>query len=251
MFPGERQSQICSLLELNGRVTVADLAQKFEVTEDCIRKDLKTLSADGKCRRVYGGATRIENLYERNINNRLDLNQPKKLAIAKKALQFVEPKQTIYLDISSTNVQLAKLIASAGIECTIVSPMVEILGALSKSPTVTAICPGGIMHPELNSFLGALSLEGISRFRFEAAFMGTYGVDIDSQEFTTYDTDDGLMKIAAIQRAGKSYVLCESRKFTAVGSYHFACFGQFDALVCDEPGAGTVSQLRAAGLEVI
>ncbi len=251
MFPGERQSQICSLLELNGRVTVSDLAQRFEVTEDCIRKDLKSLSAEGKCRRVYGGATRIENLYERNINNRLDLNQPEKQAIAQKALQFVEPKQTIFLDISSTNVQLAKLIANAGIECTIVSPMVEILGALAKSPKVTAICPGGTMHPELNSFLGALSLEGISRFRFESAFMGTYGVDIDAQEFTTYDTDDGLMKIAAVERAGKSYILCESRKFSAIGSYHFANFSQFDALICDNPSTDAALQVQNAGLDVI
>lgn len=251
MFPEERQSQICSLLEANGRVTVSDLAQQFEVTEDCIRKDLKALSSQGKCRRVYGGATRIENLYERDVTNRLDLNHAEKLAIANKALKFVEPKQTIYLDISSTNVQLAKLLVENEIECTVVSPMVEIMETLSKSKDITAICPGGIMRADLNGFLGALSLEGIRRFRFEVAFMGTYGVDIDSQEFTTYDTDDGLMKVAAVQRAGSSYVVCESRKFNEMGSYHFGSFDQFDALICDDPDVETVQKIRSTGLEVI
>ena len=251
MFPEERQSQICSLLEVNGRVTVTDLSRRFKVTEDCIRKDLKFLASEGKCRRVYGGATRAENLYERDVTNRLDLNQSEKLAIAKKALRFIEPKQTIYLDISSTNVQLAKLIASSGIELTAVSPMVEILEILGKAQNVTAICPGGIMHPDLNGYLGALALEGIRRFRFESTYMGTYGIDIDSQEFTTYDTDDGLLKMSAVQRAGRSYILCESRKFSEIGSYHFGNFDQFEALICDDPGTETADKVRAAGLEVI
>lgn len=251
MFPGERHSQICSLLDRDGRVTVSELAKLFDVTEDCIRKDLKILAADGKCRRVYGGATRIENLQERNINNRLNLYQPEKQAIAEKALRYIEPRQTIYLDISSTNVQLARLIANSGIECTVVSPMVDILDSLAKSPNVKAICPGGTMHSELNSFLGAISLEGISRFRFEAAFMGTYGVDIDAQEFTTYDTDDGLLKIAAIERAGKSFMLCESRKFSGIGSYHFASFDQFDALICETTDTPAATQVKATGLEFV
>lgn len=251
MFPEERQSEICSLIEENGRVAVSDLAKRYDVTEDCIRKDLKLLASEGKCQRVYGGATRMENIQERDINNRMTLRQPEKQVIAKKALQFVEPRQTVYLDISSTNVQLAQLIAASDVECTVVTPMVDILNALAKSPNVTAICPGGIMHGKLNSLLGAISLDGIKRFRFDAAFVGTYGVDIDAQEFTTYDTDDGLLKRAAIERAGKSYMLCESRKFSSIGSYHFASFSQFDALIYDDENEAAAAQIREKGLEIL
>lgn len=76
MFLEERQNQIVSLLEREGRVSVSDLAERFSVTEDCIRKDLRHLVADGRCRRVYGGATRIEPEVNRRIVSRVDTFRP-------------------------------------------------------------------------------------------------------------------------------------------------------------------------------
>lgn len=251
MFPEERHTLICSLIDKNGRVTVTDLARRFDVTEDCIRKDLKQLAADGKCQRVYGGATRSQSNEERSVAKRLTMFQPEKQIIAHKALDFIEPKQTIYLDISSTNLYLAQLIAQSGISCTVVSPMIDILTALASAPGVTAICPGGTISAELNGFVGAVAVDALKRFRFEMAFIGAYGVDSESREVTTYDADDGLLKRCAIECAGRSYLVCESRKFNALGNYHFASFEDFDALICDDENVPAIEQVRATGLDVL
>ena len=48
MFAKERQDAIAALVKAEGRVTVTSLAQRFDVTEDCIRKDLKLLDRDRK-----------------------------------------------------------------------------------------------------------------------------------------------------------------------------------------------------------
>lgn len=55
MFPEERQQRLAEALEREGRVGVGELARRFGVTEDCVRKDLRALVAQGRCRRVYGG----------------------------------------------------------------------------------------------------------------------------------------------------------------------------------------------------
>lgn len=251
MFPEERHAQICALIDKNGRVTVPDLARRFDVTEDCIRKDLKQLAADGKCQRVYGGATRTENTKERSVSNRVALFMPEKQAIAHKALDLIEPKQTIYLDISSTNLYLAQLIAQSDLTCTVVSPMIDILNALSHTPAITAICPGGTINADLNGFVGAMAVDALKRFRFEMAFIGAYGVDTEARELTTYDADDGLLKRCAIECSGRSYLVCESRKFNALGNYHFAGFSDFDALICDDEDAAAIEQVREAGLDVL
>ena len=56
MFTEERQSAIEKCLRENGKVKVKELSEMFQVTEDCIRKDLKTLENAGKLKRTYGGA---------------------------------------------------------------------------------------------------------------------------------------------------------------------------------------------------
>ena len=59
MFLKERHDKIIELINSEGRVTVTDLAELFSVTDDCIRKDLKQLDAQGKLQRVYGGAVSV------------------------------------------------------------------------------------------------------------------------------------------------------------------------------------------------
>ena len=43
MFIEERQQAIEKVLQEQGKVRVRELSELFQVTEDCIRKDLKTL----------------------------------------------------------------------------------------------------------------------------------------------------------------------------------------------------------------
>lgn len=251
MFLAERHQKILEILEQEGRVAVPSLAEQFDVTEDCIRKDLKQLSAEGKCRRVYGGATKVEVPTAREVSGRMAQGSAEKLAIAEKALKLIKPGQTVFLDIATTNLHLARLIARDNIACTVVSPMVDVLAAVAASTCVRGICPGGTMHPELNGFVGPLAVEGLERFRFELAFIGTWGLDPETREAFTLDPDDGIVKAKAIERAANSYLVSETRKVGTYGTYRYARFGDFDAIVCDDPAGDDAALLREAGLEVL
>lgn len=99
MFPDERRATIARLIDETGRVTVSELARRFGVTEDLMRRDLKQLAEEGRCQKVYGGATRVENVRERPMSARIDQHADEKLAIARKALPLVGPGQTVYLDM--------------------------------------------------------------------------------------------------------------------------------------------------------
>ena len=56
MFAEERQEQIVRLVEQKGSVRVKELSEQFQVTEDCIRKDLTLLEKRGLLKKSYGGA---------------------------------------------------------------------------------------------------------------------------------------------------------------------------------------------------
>lgn len=251
MYSSERQDEIAHIIDLEGRVTVAELARKFAVTEDCIRKDLRQLVAKGRCRKVYGGATRVEGEVNRNVAERVDTLRPEKQAIAEKAMGLICPRQTIYLDFSSINILLGEMIAASRMSLTIVSNSVDVMRAACRGGSVRAFCPGGTYSVEYNGFVGPLAAHALDAYRFDAAFMGAVGVDAQDGDVLTLDLDDVPAKQAAIERASQCVLLCGTDKLRRSGTYRYATIDDFDIAICDEDRPGAVARLRNAGVTVL
>src|SRR6185369_14595792 len=59
-LPEERRLQIAGQLRRDSRVRVDDLARRFGVSGETVRRDLQVLEERGLLRRVYGGAVVVE-----------------------------------------------------------------------------------------------------------------------------------------------------------------------------------------------
>ena len=104
MFVEERQNTIVSLVNEKGKVRVKDLSELFQVTEDCIRKDLAALEKAGMLKRAYGGAVRNRiTPHELNVVQRKDKNIEAKRRIAEKSLRLIRNAVIIYMDVSTAN----------------------------------------------------------------------------------------------------------------------------------------------------
>ena len=91
MFLEERYEKIIELLEKKGRVTVKELSQTFNVTEDCIRKDLRELENRGNLKRVYGGAMIQRNHSDiKPLDERKNINIDAKRSAALRAVDLIE-----------------------------------------------------------------------------------------------------------------------------------------------------------------
>jgi DeoR/GlpR family transcriptional regulator of sugar metabolism len=51
-----RRNEIENRLKRGLPVNATALAEQFLVSEDAVQRDLRALAAEGKCKRVYGGA---------------------------------------------------------------------------------------------------------------------------------------------------------------------------------------------------
>ena len=186
MFTEERQNAIEKCLREKGKVRVKELSEMFQVTEDCIRKDLKILENAGRLKRTYGGAILSQEYpLERNVVDRRMYNLDKKKVIAAKASKLIKNNETIFLDVSTTNIELARLIASSGMHVVVVSNMIDILQILAANPSITAIGTGGTMYHSVNGFMGAAAIEVIKQYSFDRAFLGSCGVDMTDFAVTT------------------------------------------------------------------
>lgn len=235
MFAEERLQEILNILKAEGKVKVKELSVKFDVTEDCIRKDLKVLESQGNLKRTYGGAVQIRessNAYDMQERSEIDVSN--KTIIAEKAFNIITDRETIFLDISTTNILVAKLLAESNKRVTVVTNMLEILNILSKQNNITVVATGGILNKNLNGFTGAPTIDLISRYKFDKCFIGSCGVDVFDRTITTFDIDDGITKSSIISSSKKTFLVMESKKFHLDGNYKFAKIDDIDSIISDK-----------------
>jgi DeoR family glycerol-3-phosphate regulon repressor len=253
MFVQERRNGIVEMVNRNGRIRVKNLSEQFNVTEDCIRKDLAVLEDEGLLSRVYGGAVKVRlNPREFSVAQRLDKNTGIKHKIAVKALSLIQDGDTVFLDISTTNAELSRLIAESNLKITVATNMVGVMLNLSVPCPADIVFIGGSFGPGRDGFVGAAAIASIEAFRFDLAFMGVVGVDLYGNRVETYLVDDGLTKEAAMRTSRKKYMLLETRKFGNAAPYKYARIDDFTGIVTEGPLPEDINRaLGQYALEVI
>ncbi|MBZ9689259.1 DeoR/GlpR family DNA-binding transcription regulator [Clostridium estertheticum] len=253
MFAEERAEKIIQLLNENEKVIVKDLSKTFNVTEDCIRKDLKTLEKRGIIKRTYGGGVLIRQSAPHNdILSRVNINSQGKIKIAEKAFELIKARETIFLDISSINILIAEKIAKGNKKLIVITNMIDIFRTFSKCNHVDVIGTGGVFNKELNGFVGSTAIESISRHKVNRAFIGSCGVNMFDKSVTTFDLEDGNTKKAIIHSGKKVYLVMENKKFQYDGTYKFADIYDVDAIIVDEkPDEKICEELEKVRVELI
>ena len=143
MLPEERQNMIVQLVNEHGAVSVKELSARFAVTDDSIRKDLTLLQRNGRLKKTYGGALKIEPDDDHFVSQRKPKYRPAKQKIAKKVLKLLKDGDTIFLDISTTNIEVAKLLKTSGLSLTVVTNMVDVMLAMAGDDHSRLIFAGG------------------------------------------------------------------------------------------------------------
>ena len=73
---------------LDGKVIVSELAEKYEVTEETIRRDLEKLEKQEALVRTHGGAVPIAHSnHELSLEKRKNINVEAKIKLAKEAVK--------------------------------------------------------------------------------------------------------------------------------------------------------------------
>jgi DeoR/GlpR family transcriptional regulator of sugar metabolism len=254
LFVQERQNKIIELLHDSGNVVVKDLCTIFNVTEDCIRKDLKALEKKNLLERTYGGAVLVrKSAANQDIKIRRNINAESKQIIAKKALDIIEDNETIFLDISTTNLLLTEALAKSKKKLTIVSNMIDIISILNNTENnIKVICTGGVLSKELDGFIGSSTIATLSNYRPTKCFIGSCGINITDKSITTFDVEDGNTKKAIMSISKKVFLVMENSKFYVDGTYKFADLYDIDTIITeDAPDKEIITQVNKTNTKII
>jgi DeoR family glycerol-3-phosphate regulon repressor len=251
MFVQHRLDEITTLLKENGSVKVKELSEKFQVSDDLIRKDLAKLEKNGICNKAYGGAVLAKkNLHMTYVSQRRNLNIETKKELAKEALKLINEHNMVFLDLSSTNIELARLIKNTKITVTVVTNSIDILNVLVDSD-IELIFLGGNINKTRDGFFGSIENELIEKFNFDIAFIGAVGIDIENNVMQAYDVEDAVSKQMAIKHSKKQFLLIEADKFNYEGNVNYAKLSDITGLICDNCSINNKDKLLEYNLLVI
>lgn len=253
MLPEERQNMIVQIVNETGSASVKELAERFAITEDSIRKDLTALRKKGLVRKTYGGALKVDDEREEHyVAQRKGKYIPDKQKIAKKVLHMLKDGDLIFLDISTTNIELAKLLRTSGLNLTVVTNMVDVMLTMTGDEYNHLIFIGGTFSEGKDGFVGALTNREIGRYYFDKAFLGVVGVNTDKNTVMTYTLEDAATKEIILKNSKESYMLLETRKLSRHGNHVYASVNDFTGAITEKPLTSEHRErLEAFGLKCI
>jgi DeoR family transcriptional regulator of aga operon len=168
-----RHDTIRRAIEINGRVSIADLRDRLGVSEVTIREDLKHLESRGVLTRVRGGAVMSRNgVMEMSLEETSTTNHAEKTAIAARAAKMVENGQTIIIDVGSTTTEMAKALSTELSRVVVITNGLNIALILEALPGVSVIVTGGTLRPLQHSLVAPMGTLLLDQLKADVAFLG-------------------------------------------------------------------------------
>lgn len=250
IFAEERREQILALLEQEKRVLAKDLAEKFQISIDSIRRDLSIMEKQGLLKKTHGGA--ISSTKVRRTPPPLELRygegSPQGNALTKLAVSYLRPNDTVFIGSGSLSYVLLKHLPER-LPLTIVTNSIRVADALREREWIETYLIGGRVKPSGN-ITDVIANEFIRQFKFDISFASGGGI---SEEGIFVSTPE----VAAFGRA----VAAASRRRIGIATYRslgndgFAKAGRIedlDVLVTDwEADPEAIERIQALGVKVV
>lgn len=238
MNPSERRQLILDRLEQEGAgvCSYEALAAALKVSSMTVRRDLGELIRLGTVIRTVGGVQRAQApsyLYETALHSRLAVNRPEKRAIARLALGLIKPQQTLFIDGSSTCLELARALAKEKLTLTVVTNSALACLELGKNRDITVIGIGGQYDANSLSYVGPQAEDWAKTLFIDVAFLGTKGFLPAKGTFESSLPTIRIKQIVA-QRCGQLVLLADHTKFGQRGLSQVLELAQIHTVVTDD-----------------
>lgn len=227
--PSQRLQMIIQLLEDTGYVKAKDLAERFGVSMETIRKDLTFLETEGIARKEYGGASLSLLGVEKRLEYRTDRQDTKK-EIARLAVRHLKEYHSLILDTGSTCLACVPYINRVP-SMDIITNSVAAFEQLDGERHHVFLC-GGKKREFSQSLVGSWTEQYLNSVHADVCFLGTSGI-LESCGPTTHSYQELGAKRAMMERSDFVFVLADNSKFLEHG-FHTVCgWDAVDAIITD------------------
>jgi DeoR/GlpR family transcriptional regulator of sugar metabolism len=249
-----RQQEILSLISRGEIIAVNALAERFGVSQETVRRDVRGLEEAGLLQRVHGGAVptgTVDLAARRPVQERLGVSREAKLAAAEAALPLFKDGMNVFLGGSSTMLLLAEALRRSNRALTVTTNMIDIATALAANGSCEVSLLGGVLKPMTHTLTGVETIRALERRVFDLAVCGA----------SACDAVHGLLGPSAwhaeigntlARRARRLAYVIDVSKFGRCDAHIVRPLAEVHAIATDkEPGTAFRSACDAAGTTLL
>ena len=226
-----RQTEILDIARSEGRVIVDQLADRFGVTLQTIRRDLTDLSDAGLLDRVYGGAVIRKGVANIGYEERRRLNDEAKAAIARACARAIPDNSSLFLNIGTTTEAVARELLGHR-NLTVVTNNMNVANILVANESCEIMVAGGVLRRSDGGLVGDLTAQFIEQFKVDFAIIGASALDADG-DLLDFDLQEVRVSQALIRRARRTFLVADASKFQRSAPVRIVSLRDIDVLFTD------------------
>jgi DeoR/GlpR family transcriptional regulator of sugar metabolism len=245
----DRRRQILLELKLRPHVRISELARRFSVSTETLRRDFDALADDGLIARDHGGASAPTQGHYPSLDERTNARIEERKRIGLVAAGLIQDGETVMIDSGSTTIQMARALAYRGTQCTVITNSIPVAMTIGHGATEVLLCPGEYLAAE-SAVIGTETLEFLARFNVDRCMIGASGLSSEGPSETIRGF--AAVKRMMLHRAAKRHLLIDSHKFGYKGLAQVGEIADLDSVVVDaRPRGDLLAALEGANVEII
>lgn len=245
-----RQLDIVRIAHEVGRVGVDDLARRFDVSPQTIRKDLNELCDRRVLSRTHGGAVIASGVANLSYEARRFVDRDEKQAIGEAAAALVADGTSLFINIGTTTEEVAKALVGHR-NMLVITNNLNVAMQLCRLETFEVIVAGGPIRRGDGAVVGEAAVDLIRQFKVDTAVIGASAIDEDGS-LLDFDYREVRVAQAIIENARRVILVADSSKIGRTAPVRLARLDQIDVLVTDSLTSQPLRDLcRADGIEVV
>jgi DeoR family glycerol-3-phosphate regulon repressor len=228
-----RQSEILDIAKGEGRVVVEDLAQRFDVTLQTIRRDLTELADSGYLDRVHGGAVPRTGVTNFGYEERRRLNEVAKAAIARACAAAIPNNCSIIINLGTSTEAVARELLNHR-NITVITNNMNVANILVANPSSEVMVAGGALRRSDGGLVGELTTHFFEQFKVDVAIIGASAMDSDG-DLLDYDLAEVRVAKAIIRQARRTFLVCDHSKLARSAPVRLASLREISEVFTDKP----------------
>lgn len=244
MNPNPRQSDLLDEVRARGAVSVEALAERFGVTLQTVRRDVKLLAEAGLLARFHGGV-RLPSSTTENIayRQRQALHAEGKQRIARAVAQAVPQGCSLLMNIGTTIEAVAReLLQHRGLR--VITNNLNVAGILADNPDCEVIVAGGVLRARDRAVIGEATVDFIRQFKVDIGLIGISGIESDGT-LRDFDLREVKVSRAIVEQSREVWLATDASKFNRPAMVELARLSDLDRLYTDAAPPAPFPQLLA------
>ncbi len=247
----QREEEILRELEKQGgSCRVSFLADALGVSNETIRRNLRTLEENKIVRKVHGGVHLIEDFSEAPFQSRISTHADAKQRLAAAVANSISDGDSVFLDIGSTTAYVAMALKKRS-NLLVVTNSAFVANTLATLNNNQVFLAGGKLRRHDGGAFGAEALDLVRRLNVQFAVLSVGAVNGETG-FMLHDLEEANLARVAAQNAQVRIVVADKEKFNKRAPVSVGNDTQFDVFFTDaQPPRSIVTMLQEKDIDLV